>query len=70
MTKAEAIEYCFSLIKPSEMDAKDYNKFKLIRNRFNKGEAKEKAIKTMFEYFGVKENCYYTIEPTESDNSK
>ena len=60
MTKEEAIEYCFTQIKPSLLDEKDYNKFRLIRNRYRKGELREKAIQTLFARFEIKQHCYYT----------
>lgn len=60
MTRDEAIEYCFAQIKPSIMDKKEYDKYRLIRNRYKKGQLREQAIKTLFRRFGIEEHCYFT----------
>ena len=61
LNKKQAIEYCLEQIKPSLL-GDDYNKFNQYRIRYNKGELKDKAIKTLFDRFGIIENCYYTIK--------
>lgn|GEM_PF-6483563 len=62
MTKDEAIAFCFSQIRPTILEESEYNKFKLIRNRYQNGKAGAKAIKTLFDRFGIIENSYYTIK--------
>ncbi len=63
LTKEEALEYCFEQITPSVLTDKDeYNKYKTYRQRIKTGKAGKNAIQTLFDRFGVSENCYYTIE--------
>jgi len=63
LTKEEALEYCFQKITPSYlMDVDEYNKFKTYRQRIKTGKAGKNAIQTLFDRFGIIENCYYTIK--------
>jgi len=61
LTKEEALEHCMEQIKPSNL-GDEYNLYRQYKVRFNKGELKDKAIRKLFDRFGIKENCYYTIE--------
>ena len=64
-TKEEAISYCFSQVKPSIIGLESYNKFRLTKARYEKGELKQKGIKTLFDFFGIKEHCTYEVEIKE-----
>ena len=61
--KKEALAYCFTQIKQSKIGSEDYNKLKQYMYRHKKGLLlKDTAIKTLFNYFGVKEVCTYMVE--------
>jgi hypothetical protein len=69
-SKEKALKYCFDRIKPKLLDPDTYNKFKLYRNRFHKGNLKDNAINTIFEYFGIEEVCEYRMNPKKSNLDK
>ena len=63
LTKEGAIKYCLTQITPSVLtDEKEYRKFKMYKHRIETGKAGKNAIQTLFDRFGIEENCYYTIK--------
>ena len=60
-TKEEALAKCFEMINPKDLEFDEYNKLRQYKVRHSKGTLGEGAIKTLFERFGVSENCYYTF---------
>jgi len=62
LTKDEAINYCMEQIEPGNLSPDEYLKLRQYKFRYNKGELKDKAIKTLFDRFGITENCYYTLK--------
>lgn len=63
LTKEEALEYCYMQITPSILtDVNEYNKFKTYRQRIKTGKAGKNAIQTLFDRFGIIEDCHYIIK--------
>lgn len=62
MTKEEALQYCFDQIKPTLLEANEYNRLKMYRNRYEKGELGEGAIKKLFDRFEIESHCYYKVK--------
>jgi len=61
LTLDEALEYCFNQINPKELPADDFNKLRQYKYRYEKGKLNRKGIQFLFDYFGVKETCSYSI---------
>lgn len=61
MIKVAAINYCFNLLKPRKVPLQIYSRFSATRIKYMKGKAGEKAIQSMFDYFGIRDKSKYLI---------
>ena len=57
----EALEKCFELIKPSLLPKDDYEKLRLIRNRYKKGKLGQNGIETLLKHFGYEKTEMWYI---------
>ena len=64
-----ALQEVFDKIKPSNLPKDIYNKFRIYRNRYKKGELNDKAIRTMFAYFGYTQDPSTYTYKKENDQS-
>lgn len=62
LSRDEAIQYCLDQINSKDLEFKEFNRLRQYKARYEKGELKENAIQTLFDRFGIKEHCYFTIE--------
>lgn len=68
-SKDEALDEVLDKIKPSNFDDfKDYDKFRMYRQRHEKGKLGQKAIDTLLSFFGFKKHVHYTKERQEPTN--
>ena len=74
MTKKQALDYCIAQISSTNKDffddEKEYKKYRTYKDRYNRGELKQKAIATLFERFGIEEVCTYRLRSTAKINTK
>lgn len=64
-----ALQEVFDKIKPSNLPKDIYNKFRIYRNRYKKGELNDKAIRTLLLYFGYIQNPTTYTYKKENDQS-
>ncbi len=60
-SKAKALQYCFDNLKPSIVGLDNYNRFRQTKKRFtdDPSSLKSNAISSLFELFGIEEECTY-----------